>query len=117
MNYPEVFLEKYTVHIVNSTRVSGLANKYALTLKKYGFNIPDMRSIWSTKDAFPKTTIFYRNDPVTKVGIPDDSKTLEALSLFLFSDELPTAAPKYSKEPGTDIEVVIGDDYRLSTIR
>jgi len=117
INYPEMYLEKYAVHIVNSTRVSGLANKYALFLKKFGFNVPEFKSVWSTKDSYPKTTVFYRYNPTTKTGIAADSKTLEALSLFIFSDQQATGAPKYSKEPGTDIEVVIGDDYKLYNVQ
>lgn len=113
INYPEIFLEKYTIHIVNATRISGLANKYALLLKKYGLNVPEMRSVWSTKDPYPKSAVFYRYDPVAKTGIAADSKTLEVLGLFVFADAQPTSLPKYSKEPNTDIEVVIGDDYQL----
>lgn len=66
-NYPEIFIENFTVHIVNSTKVSGLANRFALLYKKYGFNVPEEKSVWSTKDPFPKSEIFYRYDKTTKI--------------------------------------------------
>jgi hypothetical protein len=45
--------------------------------------------------------------------VTTESKTLEALWLFIFGKQESETLPKYSKSPGTDIEVVIGDDYRL----
>jgi hypothetical protein len=79
VNYPQIFLENYTVHLVNATKSTGLANKYALMFKKYGFNVPDEKSVWSTKDPYPKSTILYRYDATTKTGVTTESKTLEAL--------------------------------------
>jgi hypothetical protein len=117
VNYPELFLEKYSIHLVNATKVTGLANKFALMLKKYGFNVPDEKSVWSTKDPYPKSEIFYRYDVVTKTGISATSKTLEALGLFIFAPQSSTSLPKYSKSPGTDVEIVIGDDYKIYPIK
>ena len=58
-NYPEVFVENRPVMIVNSTKKFGLAERAALMLKRYGFNVPDKRSIFSTRDPYPRTTILY----------------------------------------------------------
>ncbi len=39
--YPGIALEKEEVVIVNATKYPGIANKLALRLKKYGFNVPE----------------------------------------------------------------------------
>lgn len=44
-NYPGMFLEAPEINVINSTRQSGIANKAALFLKKFGFNVPDKDSI------------------------------------------------------------------------
>ena len=96
-NYPEMFLENQEVNIVNSTKASGIAAKVAITLKQFGFNVPDKDSIYSTKDDYPKTQVLYPWDEVNKLGIDPKSKTLEALSLFFFSPQIPVAKNQYSK--------------------
>ena len=107
-----MFLENHEITIVNSTKTSGIANSIALHLKKFGFNIPDKDSISSTKDQYPKTQIFSAWDPENNIGIPSDSKTLEALSLFLFAPEQTVSANKYSKTPSPKIEIILGKDYK-----
>lgn len=114
-NYPEMFLESQEINVVNSTKSSGIANKVALDLKKYGFNVPDKNSIGSTKEVFPKSEIFYTWDAQNSVGIDPKSKTLEALSLFFFSPQTATPNVKYSKDPRPKIEIVLGKDYKLFT--
>lgn len=112
-NYPEMFLENPEITIVNSTKTSGIANKVALYLKKFGFNIPDKDSIGSTKDPYDKTQVFSTWDGENKIGIPPTSKTLEALSLFLFAPQQSVPVNKYSKTPIPKIEIVLGKDYRM----
>ncbi|MDD2487388.1 MAG: LCP family protein [Candidatus Gracilibacteria bacterium] len=112
-NYPEVFKDKYEINIVNTTKVSGLANRFATELKKYGFNIPEKDSILSTKDKFEKTKINFLYDEVNKTGVSPDNKSLEAISQFIFSEQIPSKKLTYSKNPGTKIEIVIGNDYKL----
>lgn len=98
-NYPGMFLENPEITIINSTKTSGIANRVALYLKKFGFNIPDKDSIGSTKDPYDKTRIFATWDERNRVGIPPDSKTLEALSLFLFAPTESVPMNRYSKTP------------------
>lgn len=112
-NYPEMFLENSEISIINSTKASGIANKIALYLKKFGFNIPDKDSIGSTKDVYDKTQVFSTWDTENKIGIPPTSKTLEALSLFLFAPQQTVPTNKYSKTPSPKIEVVLGKDYKV----
>jgi hypothetical protein len=111
-NYPEMFLENPEISIINSTKNSGIANKIALYLKKFGFNIPDKNSISSTKDLYEKTQIFTTWDSENKIGISPASKTLEALSLFIFAPQQTVSINKYSKTPSPKIEVVLGKDYK-----
>lgn len=112
-NYPEMFLENQEITIINSTKASGIANRVALYLKKFGFNIPDKDSIGSTKDPYDKTQVFATWDMNNKLGIPPTSKTLEALSLFLFAPQQTVPTNKYSKTPSPKIEVVLGKDYKM----
>jgi len=112
-NYPEMFLENYAITVVNSTKTPGIANDTAIRLKKFGFHIPDKDSIGSTKDPYVKTQVFATWDGEDHFGIPPDSKTLEALSLFLFAPQQSVSANKYSKTPGPKIEIVLGEDYRV----
>ena len=112
-NYPEMFIENPEISIINSTKTSGIANKIALHLKKFGFNIPDKDSIGSTKDLYNKTQVFATWDEENKTGIPPTAKTLEALSLLLFAPQQSVPMNKYSKTAGSKIEVVLGKDYRM----
>lgn len=112
-NYPEMFLEQPEISIINSTKAPGIANKIALYLKKFGFNVPDKDSIGSTKDPYDKTQVFGTWDEQNKIGVPPTSKTLEALSLFLFAPQQSVPANKYSKTPSPKIEIVLGKDYKM----
>ena len=108
-----MFLENPEITVVNSTKSSGIANNIALYLKKFGFNVPDKDSIGSTKDIYPKTQVFATYDGELKIGIPATSKTLEALSLFIFAPQQTVTANKYSKTPSPKIEIVLGKDYKM----
>jgi hypothetical protein len=112
-NYPEMFLERVEINVVNSTRQSGIANSAALFLKRYGFNVPEKDSVSSTKDAYAKTTVLHPWDEAAKIGIPPDSPTLSALSLFVFSNAEAVSENKYSKTPGPKIEIILGPDHSL----
>lgn len=112
-NYPEMFLENPEITVINSTKVPGIANNVALYLKKFGFNVPDKNSVGSTKDPYDATQVFATWDGENKIGIPPESKTLEALSLFLFAPQQSVPFNKYSKTPGPKIEIVLGKDYRM----
>lgn len=112
-NYPEMFLEKIEINVVNSTRQSGIANSAALFLKRYGFNVPEKDSVSSTKDPYAKTAVLHPWDEAAKTGIGPDSPTLAALSLFVFSDPEAVPETKYSKTPGPKIEIILGPDHSL----
>jgi hypothetical protein len=75
--------------------------------------VPDKDSILSTKEKIEKTKMYFIWDEKAKVGISPQDKTLEAISQFLFCDQLPERELQYSKNPGTKIEVVLGNDYKL----
>lgn len=110
INYPEIFLENIEINIINSTKSSGVANSFALYLKKYGFNVPEKYSVSSTKDIYTSTTVYYTWDDVLKSGIAPASKTLEALSLFVFRTPEPIPTTKYAKIPGPKIEIILAKD-------
>jgi hypothetical protein len=106
-NYPEMFLENTEVNIINATKQGGIANRTALFLKKFGFNVPEKDSVGSTKDPYEKTKILYPWDAESKTGIDPASKTLAALSVFAFTDPEAVPSNRYSKTPGTKIEIVL----------
>lgn len=112
-NYPEIFKEKAEINLINTTKVSWLANKFANMFKKYWFNVPDKDSILSSKEKLEKTKVYYLWDETTKTWIDPQSKTIEALWQFLFSDALIEKSLKYSKNRWTKIEVVLWADYKL----
>jgi LCP family protein required for cell wall assembly len=112
-NYPEIFLEKPEINFINSTKVGWLANTFAVEFKKYGFNVPDKDSILSTKEKIEKTKMYFIWDEKAKVWLSPQNKTLEAISQFLFCDQQPERELQYAKNPGTKIEVVLGNDYKL----
>lgn len=112
-NYPKMFLEDVEVNVVNATRVSGVANRAALYLKRFGFHIPEKDSIGTTRDPYPKTTVLIPWDEAGKTGVDPKSPTVEALSLFVFPDPQIVPANKYAKTPGPKIEIVLGSDQGL----
>lgn len=112
-NMQEVFMEKYEINIVNTTKVSWLANKIAIIFRKYGFAIPEKDSIISTKDRLPKSQVNYIWDELSKSWVNPKSTTLEALGQFIFAEQKQISRPNYSKNPWTKIEVVLWDDYKL----
>jgi hypothetical protein len=104
-NYPEIFINPEKINIFNATRKWWLATYFANALIKYWFNIPAENSVWNARDKqYPKTMIYYNN-------LEEWDKTLEALSLFIFWDQIKVEEPVYSKNPDTKIEIVIWDDY------
>jgi LCP family protein required for cell wall assembly len=105
-NYPEIFIDKHEVNVFNATKSWWLATHYANSLLKYWFNIPEVNSVWNARDkSYPKTVIYYNN-------IDKDDKTLEALWLFIFWEQVEIMQPQYSKNPNTKIEIIIWDDYK-----
>lgn len=112
-NMSEVFQEKYEINITNTTKISWLANKIAIMLKKYWFNIPEKNSITSTKDRLPKSVINYVWDINNKIWVDPQSKTLESLGQFIFSEQKQITKPIFSKNPWTKIEIILGEDYKL----
>lgn len=112
-NMSDVFLEKYEINIVNTTKVSWLANKIAIMFKKYWFNIPTKDSIISTKERLPKSQVNFIWDEASKIWVNPTSKTLDAISQFIFAEQKQINKPNYSKSPWTKIEIILWEDYKL----
>ena len=110
---PRYTKSKNEIVFVNTTKVGWLASKFATNLKKYWFNIPDKDSIFSTKDKFEKSKINYIYDEQTKTWVNPESKTLEALSQFIFTQQEKVVDFSYTKNPNTKIEIILWSDYRL----
>lgn len=112
-NMSDVFVEKYEINIVNTTKVSWLANKIAIMFKKYWFNIPAKDSIISTKERLPKSQVDFIWDETNKIWVNPNSKTLDALSQFIFAEQKQINKLNYSKNPWTKIEIILWEDYKL----
>lgn len=93
--------------MVNATRTSGLANRLAMELKKYGFNVPEKKSISSTKDVVLKTEIWHVYDEANATGVAPDSSTIRALQLFLNVPVQSRDSLKYSELVGPNIEIIL----------
>lgn len=108
-NYPLVYSENLPIGIFNSTKVGGLAWDIAQELNKYGFTIPEKDAIWNTAwDVYEKSKILY----VAWSG-GTKPETVEALEGFIFWwSEAVEILPKYSQNPNTKIEIIIGNDYQ-----
>lgn len=108
-NYPNIYLDKDEIYVVNATKNSGLANKLALKLKRYGFNVPEKGSILSTKDSYPQSKIYFVHG-TDGTGISENSETLSGLSFFLPASSEAVSESKYVKYLGPRIEIVLGND-------
>ena len=105
-NHPQLYLENPMIHIYNTTWIPKLALNYALNLKKYGFNIPEVDSISNlSRLQFDKSKIFYN-------WLPDDSKTLEALRLFIFWWTEKSENARYTVDQNVRVEIIIWNDYK-----
>ncbi len=109
-NYPEIYLAKEEITIVNATRQTGFANKLALKLKRFGFTIPEKKSIYSTKDSIPKSAIHYIWDTETQTGVSPNDTTLKTLQIFAPVPLEATGALHYTELVGPRIEIILGDD-------
>jgi LCP family protein required for cell wall assembly len=111
-NYPELFLENQEITLVNATKYTGLANNLAMELKKYGFNVPEKKSISSTKDTIAQSEIRHVWNAEALIGVAPDSATLRALQLYLGLPARAESAVKYTELVGPQIEIILGTDAK-----
>ena len=105
--YPGIALEKEEIVIINATKYPGIANKLALRLKKYGFNIPEKGSIGSTKENVEKSTISYIWDETSRTGVSPDSQTLSGLGILFNAPRSAVQDLRYTKLVGPRIEIIL----------
>lgn len=79
---------------------TGWANKIAVKMKKYGFNIA---SIENSQQKIPQTTVITYGD--------DYNKTIEALQYFLPIDNIIKWQLKTGEELKYNMELILGDDF------
>lgn len=108
-NYPEIFKENIEINVYNWTRIWWLAYKYANRLTRYWFNIPEENSIWNARDQV------YKNSTIYYSWIPENSKTLEALWLFIFWEQIKLEKAKFSEWTWPRIEIVIWENFNSLT--
>lgn len=103
--YQEVFTDKQEINIFNSSWIPNKAMYLANDLQQFWFNIPEKNSIWNASwSTYEQTTILYNN-------LKENTKTLEALKLFIKWKYIETPTPMHSKNPDTRIEIIIWKDY------
>ncbi|MDD3144544.1 MAG: LCP family protein [Candidatus Gracilibacteria bacterium] len=103
LNYSGIEKENAKINIFNSIKVGSLASELGNNIKKYGFIIPEQKSIGNTTDIYEKTVIYYNN-------ISENSDTIRALKTFFNGEFIKIEVPKYSTE-NANIEIIIGKDY------
>lgn len=82
-NYPEPITEKNLVAIVNTTKLSGLANKLALSLTRFGFIIPEKGGIGSLKESIDNSAIYYLSKTdFPETGLEESDPTLQSLKML-----------------------------------
>ena len=103
---PLALADGHPVRVYNSTKTPGLAAKFATTLRRYGFSVPQEKSAAWTGAALPSTRVLVRPDVV-------GSQTLEALGMWVFSTPetfgTGTDAPR---DPGSAVEITLGEDAK-----
>lgn len=104
-NHPQVYLENYKVNIFNSIKVNNLAGIISNDVIKYGYNIPQVDSIWNTKTRYDESVLYYNNIDV-------NSATLQSLKKFFTWEMVEVDYPVYSQDLDTKIELIIGEDYQ-----
>lgn len=106
-NYPEVTRNETEIKILNATKVSWLALKIANSLKKYGFNIPEKNSVWNmTLEDNSRSVIFYSN-------LDKNSKILEALNYFVYSNKIEITPENYSLYLEEDDLMYLNSEIRI----
>ncbi len=104
-NKTDVFKENYVINVFNGARESFLASSMADNIKKYGFNVPAIDSIWNTNKIYENSVIYYN-------GINIDSQTIQAIQQLAPEIEfIETNYPKYAKYEAA-IEIVLWKDYQ-----
>lgn len=83
-----------------------------MELKKYGFNVPEKKSISSTKDTVSRSEIWHVWNEPSQIGVAPNSATIRALQLFLNIPVQPERALKYSGLVGPQIEIILGSDAK-----
>ncbi len=59
VHYPDMFLEKTPLVFINTTRNSGIAARYALMLRRYGFSMSERDALFSNRDGVEETFVHY----------------------------------------------------------
>lgn len=105
LNNPKIVEENWIINIFNSTRTSNLAWELVYKIKRYGFNIPDVNSIWNTELEYEKSIIYYNN-------IDENSDTIIWLKKIFPWEFKKIENSLYSKTEAK-IEIIIWKDYLI----
>jgi len=110
-NFPLTYAENKTIYIYNSTKLPGIAAKTQQKLRSYGFTFPPQSSgtgLSGTTDdvVYEQSKIFYTSANGEK------PETVRALESFFLGGSERVPALKYTTDPGIEIEIVLGNDYK-----
>lgn len=106
-NYPEFFVQSREMHIFNATWIPGIAGKYALYLKSFGFHIPSLEVIGNA-EVIDSTKTFVYYDKT----LPEEDQTVSALRFFLWENSvLPKQLPEFATVWESAIELILGQNY------
>jgi LCP family protein required for cell wall assembly len=112
-NYPEPIGEKNLVAIINTTKQTGLANKLALSLTRFGFVVPEKDGIWSVKEPMDSSVIYYLSKAeVPGIWLEENDPTLQSLKSLTGFPIVWTGSLMYPKID-TPIQIFLGSDSKL----
>lgn len=108
MSYPEFASQTREVHIFNATKTPGIAYDFAMKLKAYGFNVPDVGAVGNADLGVVDASFLYYDAMLS----PDDT-TLQALDFIFYGDQIPETMPQFATVGESAIEIILGQDNAL----
>ena len=92
VSYPKFTKHTREIHIFNATKRPGIAFRFALFLKSFGFNIPGDGALGNVSRDDPGASVLYYD-----VSLPADYPTLESLGRLFYGEQLPEQLPVFGE--------------------
>lgn len=108
LSYPRFAQQTREIHVFNATRTPGIAYTFAMKLKAYGFNVPDVGAVGNADLASVDKSFLYYD-----ASLPSDDETLQALDFIIFWDQIPEILPQFATIGDSAIEIILGNDNAI----
>lgn len=111
-NYPEYFINKDEITVINGTKQEWVGNLAGIQLRKLGFTLSRKKPIISSTGVLEKSLVRIYWDPETQIGINPESDTFKALDELVDVEIVATWSNLYVVDDGPKIEIILGKDYK-----